>query len=372
MATCPACGIDSVEENGDCPECHLSASLFAAVRDAAGAEGDSDPTYLRTIGDLLATVEREDILPPATPVHGLLDRPSHFGALPAGIPGSPARTSPSIENVLDLPPMPTGSSELPDLKRRVGEYFEIGHRLGLDFTDFRSRADSAALVDHTDSLAILAREMFVYVSSTLAEGYEALLARRNELAPLVPTTSADIELVAVRRAIGIGDLAGAQRRLAHVRDALDTVEQEWEIGRILVTEGELMVATIRELGGDPGGATGPLEQGRRLFAEGHRAEAEQVLAHAAVALWTVLQPRLLADLHRLRDRMVEERSAGADIGPAVQELHAISVELRKRNFVGTIVSYRRLKFVVEGGTPGGVAPVGAGERSADLRFVPPA
>lgn len=374
MATCPACDIDVVGEGGECPRCHLAASLFPAIREAAGSAADTDPAYLRTIGELLATVEFEKPSPPLLePVQGLLSPPVRRTRLPVETkPLSPSRTARPLEPVVDLPAVPPSEDELPAAKRRLEEYFQLGRRLGLDFTDFRSRASSAALVNDFDSLEILLREMFVHLSSSVVEEYESLLARRNELAQLLPTSSADVELISVRRAIGVGDLSGAQRRLTHVRDELSANEEEWQVGRILVAEGEMMVAAIRELGGDAAPAAGPLEEGRRLFADGHRVDAERVLARAAVALWTLLQPRLLADLHRLRDRMVEERSAGLDIEPAVRELRGVSIELRKRNFVGTIVSYRRLKSTVERTAPPGVEGVGPGGIAGELRSSPSA
>jgi hypothetical protein len=374
MATCPACGVETAGEQEECPRCHLSVALFPAIREAAGPSGDSDPTYLRTIGELLATVNlggsTGDISERA---HGLLSRPSSTD-LPEGEAGSPRSGSgaPPIPPVVEYPLAPSPSDALPEVQHRLEEYFQVGRRLGLDFTDFESRAGSAALVTDVDSLEILAREMFVHLSSSIAEEYESALARRNELSQLLPTQSADVELVAIRRAIGVGDLAGAQRRLAHVRDELALVEQQWEVGRILVAEGDLMVATIRELGGDPTPATGPLEEGRKMFAEGRRAEGERLLARAAVALWTLLQPKLLEDLHRLRDRMVEERAAGLDIEPAVRELQAVSVELRKRNFVGMIVAYRRLRSAIERAAPVGVESVGTADLAAELRTSPPA
>ncbi|MGI0130798.1 MAG: hypothetical protein ACREDE_07965 [Thermoplasmata archaeon] len=374
MATCPACGIEAGGESGECPRCHLSATLFSAVREAAGPGGDSDPTYLRTIGELLASVEFDKPATlPVEPVHGLLSRPALSEDLPKGSSLRPTpRAAPAIDAGIDLPVAPARVEAPPELKRRAEDYFQVARRLGLDFTDFRSRANSAALVDDVDSLEILTREMFVHLSSATVEEYEALLARRNELVQLVPTASADLELAAVRRAIGLGDLGGAQRRLEQVRDRLATAEQEWEVGRILVAEGEMMVATIRELGGDATPAAGPLEEGRKLFVDGRRTDAERVLARAAVALWTLLEPRLLSELHRLRDRMVEERSAGLDIAPAVRELRAVSVELRKRNFVGTIVSFRRLRSAVDRTAPPGPESVGEAELTGPVRTGPPA
>jgi hypothetical protein len=367
VATCPACGIDTGPDGGPCPRCHLSASLFQPVREAAGATGGSDPAYLRTIGELLASVDLSHPAPDVPePALGLMSRPHRTADLEAATPPPTTRPAAPLSGLLDLPPEPAVPATPPELKHRLEEYFHLGRRLGLDFTDFETRAHSAALVDDVDSLEVLAREMFVHLSSSVAEEYEEALGKRNELAQFLSTASADVELTAVRRAIGVGDLAGAQRRLTHVHEELRRVEEHWEVGRILVAEGDLLSTTIRELGGDPSPAAGPLEEGRRLITDGHRAEGERLLARATVALWTVLEPLLLAELRRFAERMVEQRSAGLDIGPGARELSAVATELRKRNFVGTIVSYRRLRSAVERTAPAGVGGGAAPELLGEL------
>jgi hypothetical protein len=373
MVTCPACGIEADAAADACPQCYLSTSLFDSIREAAGPSGNADPTFLRTIGELLATVDLGTSLPrarasdPTTP--GTSTPPV---ALAAAVRSPSPRVDSAIEPGLELPPAPSSSVPVTEFKRRLDEYFQLGRRFGLDFTDFESRANSAASVEDIDSLEILAREMFVHLSSSIAEEYESLLARRNELAPVMPTRSADVELIAVRRAIGVGDLGGAQRRLALVQDALAQVEEQWEVGRILVSEGDLMMTTIRDLGGDPTPAAGPLEEGRKLIGEGRRIEGERLLARAAVSLWTVLEPLLMTDLHRLRDRMVEERAGGLDIEPAVRELRGVATELKKRNFAGMVMAYRRLKFAVDGAAPPGGEPNASAELTVELRTSPSA
>jgi hypothetical protein len=84
-----------------------------------------------------------------------------------------------------------------------------------------------------------------------------------------------------------------------------------------------------------------------LVRAGRRSDGERLLARGAVALWAVLEPRLVEDLRRLKDRLSELRSAGLDIAPAIQELRTVMTELRQRNFVGTIVAYRRARAFVE-------------------------
>jgi hypothetical protein len=360
MVNCPACGTEVAVGTSDCPSCHLSTSLFTAVRDAAGSGSEQDPAYLRTIGELLATI---DVATPATPrperAHGLLSRPvrsSELRRAPPPSSGHPRAPLP-IPPMQSLPSLPSGAP-FAETRHRLDEYFQVGRRLGLDFTDFETRFGAAVLSEDLPSLDVLAREMFVHLSSSLAEEFESALARRNELAQLVPTPSADVELVAVRRALEVGDTGGAQRRLEHIRDELTRVEEDWEVGRILVTECDLLAETLRDLGGDPAPATGPLEEGRRCFAEGRRADAERLLARAAVALWTVLEPRFFEDLKRLRDRMVESRSAGGDVAPAVKDLRGVATELRQRNFVGTVLAYRRLKAFLDRTGPPEVGSVG--------------
>lgn len=352
---CPACGGEVGDDLSQCPRCHLSATLFDAVREAAGTTPGAAPAYLRTIGELLATVDATGPPNPPSSSAPLLRRGGEagYGVADAGKP-KVARSVTPIRPLQDLPRLP---QELPfqETRRRLDEYFLLGRRLGLDFTDFETRFGAANLSDDLSSLDVLAREMFVHLASVLAEEFESALARRNEIAQLVPTSSADVEIDAVRRAIGVGDLTGAQRRLTHVRDELSRIEQEWEVGRILVTECDLLVATLRDLGGDPSPALGPLEEGRKYFADGRRREAERVLSGAAVALWAVLEPRFFDDLRRLRDRMVDVRSAGGDVAPAVQALREIATELRRHNFVGTVVAYRNLKGYLERVMPPEVA-----------------
>jgi len=371
MPACPACGSEVAPEAQQCPECHLSVTLFSAVREAAGPAQNHDPTYIRTIGELLATI---DLVPPSPPSegssHGLLSRPSHSAARSVAPPAQ-KRTAKTIAPLKDLPELPSANT-VPQLRRRVQEYFELGRRLGVDFTDFEARSNAAALADDATSLEVLAREMFVHLVSSLTEEFEATIAQRNEITQLVPTPSADVELDAIRESIRLGDLAGALRRLTHVRDELVRVEEEWEVGRILVTECDLLVRTIRELGGDPAPAQGPLEEGRKFLSKGRRSEAEQLLARAAVALWTVLEPRFFEDLRRVRDRLGDARSSGADIAPAVTDLRDVATELRQRNFVGMLTAYRRLRAFTDRLTPLGSVDVGAGVVASALRSDPSA
>ncbi len=344
MVSCPACGEEVGDDLRQCPRCHLPSTLFSAVRDAAGT-GPSTSTYLRTIGELLSTVEHE---PPAViaeaPTAGRLGQAARFPSLRAAAlaPIPSLRAPPPVEPFRDLPVLPTGAP-FAETRKRLDEYFLLGRRLGLDFTDFERRFGAANLSDDLASLDVLVREMFVHLVSVLAEEFESALARRNELAQLISTRSADVEFDAIRRAIAIGDLAGAQRRLVHVRDELMRVEEEWEVGRILVTECDLLAETLRDLGGDPTPALGPLDEGRKCFREGRRPEAERLLAHSAIALWTLIEPRFLDELKRLRDRMLEVRQSGGEVAPALHSLREVAAELRQRNFGGAILAYRNLK-----------------------------
>jgi len=370
LILCPACGTSVPGEVNSCPKCHLSSQLFDAVREAAGPLNGADPVSLKTIGEILAAV---DLSVPAVPgsAPALLARAHRLPALPESTPAPPPepRSTAPLSDLSDLPGLPAGRTE-EELDRKVEEYFHVGRRLGLDFSDFEGRHRAADLVEDRSSLETLAREMFVHLVSALAEEFEAVVARRNELAAFVPTPTPDVEIDAIRRAISQGDLTGAQRRLSHVRDELQRAEEEWEVGKILVTEAELLAATVRELGGDPGPALGPFEEGRKMVRAGRRTEGERLLARGAVALWAVLEPRLVEDLQRLKARLSDLRSAGLDIQPAVEELRGVMTELRQRNFVGTIIAYRRARAFVEQNRIPGEETGGPVESPATARSFP--
>jgi hypothetical protein len=368
---CPACGTPVPSEAPVCPKCQLSGSLFAAVREAAGPDV-TDPVSLRTIGELLSTVDLTTPPAPVAPAAPLLPRPDQFPPLPSEeLPSLPPELEPTeppaqMREFPELPPMANDA----ELDRRIDEYFQLGRRLGLDFSEFEERNAEAHLAPDHDSLQSIAREMFVHLLSSLAEEYEGALAHRNELAAFCPTSSVDVELDSAREAIARRDLPGAQRRLTLARDGLQSAEEEWAVGRILLTEGDLLAATIRELGVDPTPALGPFEQGRRLVRAGRRSDGERLLARGAIALWAMLEPRLVEDLHRLRDRLVEIRSGGGDIERAVGEMRSVLAELRQRNFVGTIVAYRRLRAFVDQQAPAGEVVVPSAELVGSLRPSP--
>jgi hypothetical protein len=372
---CPACGTELPGDAPACPKCRLSGNLFDVVREAAGPLAAMDPVSIRTIGEILATVDlTTPVAPTAAPTGAVLSRSSRFPSMPApeSLPESSEpvedRPVPVVEPLEVYPELPPGPTEA-ELDRRLEEYFQMGRRFGLDFTEFERRSQAAHLTQDRGSLEALGREMFVHLTSAVAAEFESALARRNELAALAPTTSADVELDAIRQAIALGDLAGAQRRLVHVRDELQRAEEEWAVGRILLTEGELLAATVRDLGGDPTPALGPYEEGRRLVRLGRRTEGERLLARGAIALWAVCEPPLIEDLRRLRDRLAELRTAGVDIEPAVEEIRSVIHELRQRNFVGTIVAYRRVRAFAERHAPAGEVALPGGV-AVDARPAP--
>lgn len=370
MATCPACGTDTPPDRTDCPNCHLSTGLFSAVIEAAGGVGNANPAYLRTIAELLGSI---DLGAPPEPAPPPLLRPS-AGAhglgtleLPKAEPFRHPEPLPPLAEVPSLPPAVRGDA----LRRRADEYLRLARRLGLDLTDLAARIGSAKLTADEKSLDAAVRETFVHIASALTVEFEAELARRNEIAQLLPTPSADVELNAIRLALAAGDLSGADRRLAHVRDEIGRLEDIWATGRILTASCDLLVETITELGGDPSPALGPIQEGRRLLADGHPDLAERVLARSTLALWAVLEPRFFDELRRLRDRLLELRNSGAELGPALADLRSVSTELRRRNFVGTIVAYRGLRGFVGPAEPAADGVVVAAPEAGPERTSPP-
>ena len=356
VLTCPACGSTPAEGATECPGCHLAVELFDAVRDAAGGNPE-DPNYVKAIGDLLSAVELSAAASaPAQQPAGIMSRPPRVAPVsPAPKPATPApsRPVPEVDSSVPLPALPEKHA-LSALKQQVDDYLMLARRAGVTTKGFSERAATAMMTDDVPSLEALARDLFVHLSARMTEEYQAILARRNEIAQLIPTPSADVELQSSKAALARGDLAGASRRLRHVTEELSRLEQEWEVVQILTTENDLLAETVRELGGDPTPALGPLVAGRAMVAEGRRNDAEQMLARGTLALWSVLQPPLVKELHRMKERIVERKDSGDEVEPALEQMRALLIELKKRNFVGTIVAYRRLRVLI-GGTDDALA-----------------
>jgi hypothetical protein len=345
---CPICGTSASESARECPTCHLDVSLFVPVRDAAALGRDSDPVYYRTIAELFRTA---DLLGPAPEL--VVAEPPQAPVVATLPPGEVTRsTRPAVEapavplvGMPAVPSLPEGDA----LRSRAHEYEVLASHLGSPLPELAARAKAADESGDERALADVVREMFVHVAGALVAGYDAEGARRNELAARGATPAADAELALFRSSFDGGDLTGASRHLARAREEIARLAEAWATERILLTECDLLAETIRELGGDPAPALGPLRDG-----EGHAPDVtELVLAQTTYALWVVLEPRFTEELKRIRDRLVELRHAGADVAPALVRLRTVAAEIRRRNFAGTIIAYRQLRELVR---PGPTAP----------------
>ena len=357
MLVCPACGFTNADDSvRQCGRCHLAAALFPAVREAVGVP-ESDPAYLQTVAEVLKAVDAESQgLPGDDP--GTVAPNRHLGASrsPPNAPGDGGSVLPS------LPKLSEGAN-VAALRRQADEYLVMGRRLGMDFTDFEERSKEAVLADSAASFEALNREMFVHLAAHLTEELDAIGRRRDELAAMTPTSTADVDLESARKALEMGDLGGAQRRLDHVDARLEELADEWATVMILITESDLIAETIRELGGDPTPALGPLEEARRLARDGLREEAEPLLARTAHGLWAILNPLFSTELNRLKEAVLRAREGGRDISPSVRDLKELGVHLKHRNFAAAISAYRRLRDRVDawsGPTVAGDAPTTEG------------
>ena len=342
MRACPACGFENADDVGACARCRLATELFEPVGEFARGP-ESDPQYLAAMAEILRAVGEPDAAatePP--PVVGRMLQPARFLGIPAPTSSPPSRSPRPPETVPQLPALPRGDA-VAALRRQVDDLLQIGRRQGINLTDFSQRARDSVLAPDRDLLEALNRDLFVHIAAALTEEYEELLGKREEIAQLIPTPSVDAELESCRWALSGGDLAGAQRRMRHIRETLGELEDQWATVQILVAESELLAETIRELGGDPSPGLGPLDEGRRLARGGGRAEAEPVLARAALGLWTIASPLLVKDLLRLKDAVLSRRAAGADVAPALSDLRDLSTSLRHRNFASAVSAYRRLR-----------------------------
>lgn len=361
---CPICGSIASEGARDCPTCHLDVELFAPVRDAAALGRDSDPAYYRTIAELFRTADLLGPVPELAAVDAVA--PVLVPELPPGEASRSAsgRAEPAVAVPLlalpAVPDLPRGDA----LRSRADEYLAVAAKLGLELPDLAARARAAEEVGDDAALGAVARELYVHVAGALVSGYDVEGARRNELAGRTVPASVDVELAAVRSSMEAFDLSGAARHLARAREEIGRLSERWASEKILLTECDLLAATLRELGGDPAPALGPLREGSRGEAGSGPELTELVLAQTAVALWTLLEPRFTSELKRLRDLLVERRAAGRDVGPALAKLRLVATEIRRRNFAGTVVAYRQLRAAVG---PAGAEPLVVGVPEAERR-----
>lgn len=351
MIVCPACGLENPDGSADCARCHLSAGLFEVVREAAGEGSESDPRYVQAIGEILSQLG-DAASTPEPPTAAALSQAHRFPAAgPGGERPHAAATPAPLSGLPALPP----AGDLPLLLRQVNDYLALARRQGLDLSAFTERTREAMAAQDLPTIEALSRDLFIFLAASLTDDFESAQARRNELAGLIPTATIDVELDGCRSALGLGDLAGAQRRLRHVGQALSDLEEQWATVQILVTESDLLARTIKELGGDARPALGPLAEGQRRARTGDRAGAEPVLARATLALWLLLNPLFQRELARLKDGLVARRGRGDDVAPAVEQLRHLASDLRHRNFASAVLTYRGLREFVDGPTPGGAA-----------------
>ncbi|MCI4368183.1 MAG: hypothetical protein L3K09_01275 [Thermoplasmata archaeon] len=367
MQHCPVCSTDNPDDALECQRCKLSIELFGAVKEAAG-EPAPDPKYLATIGEILSAAGAEGMPEVAVESVGArLLRPARFPSVnpPSASPARPAGPRP-VDSLPALPALPPGDV-VPTLRRQLAEYLTLARRQGIDTTLFREQVRQATESENREALEALTRELFVHITSALADQYQSLLGRRNELAGLLSTASADVELESCRSSIALGDMGGAQRRLRHIDDSLTLLEDEWATVQILLTEADLLSETLRELGTDPAPALGPLAEGRRLAQGGDREAAERLLARATLALWTLLSPSFYHELNRIKDAVLRMREEGQDVGPTLQHLREVAAYLKHRNFGALIASYRRLREAVALSPLGPPGPVSGSKGLAATR-----
>jgi hypothetical protein len=135
--------------------------------------------------------------------------------------------------------------------------------------------------------------------------------------------------------------------LRRVGDTLAGLEEEWTAIRILLLEAALLAETVRELGGDPAPALGPLDEARRRLKAGARSAAEPILARGIAALWHLVRPRFARRLGELnvRAERARRRAGSGDEFDAIRR--DIAHGIRQRNFAAAVVAYRRFRDAVE-------------------------
>jgi hypothetical protein len=333
MSSCPACGAEPPTGSAACPGCGLAAELFEPIHLVVGGS-PSDGRYAEDVRAIIDALGELAAPAPAPPPGG--------GGAPsiARPPGEPAPARSALA-LTDLPERPAEPSDLAGRRQRDQAYLDLAGRLGLDVAEAQAEARRLAVVDEPEALDRLGRALFVRLADRLTVRYEGVLERREELARLVPTDPLDRELALARARLAEGALVAAEGALEAAGRALEQVEEEWGPVEVLWENARALTEGVRSFGADPSPALGPVSEGERLARAGERRRAETVLAAGNLALWTLLNPLVRADLTE-RVRMIRTREAeGAHVGPALAEMQEFGTQLRAKNFTAALAAYRR-------------------------------
>jgi hypothetical protein len=279
--------------------------------------------------------------PAPTGTEGALSTPARFPPLAPLPPMMPRPPRPPAE-MPDLPALPA-AEPVPAAFRQIDEYSNLARRLGLDIIGLDERRAVAERSRDLDTVSALRAELFVRLAARLSEELERSSSRRNELAALLETGTPDAELGSASEALARGDLAGTERRLRRVGESLDALEEEWETVRVLSLEAELVADTVRELGGDPLPALGPLSEARRRARTGDRSGAEPLLARSTLALWQLCSPLLTRELGELQSTL-EQKLPPSESGPRLKvEAAEMTRALEHHNYGSAVSAYRRFR-----------------------------
>lgn len=341
MPVCPACEAENLPDSTACRRCGLVVELFEPIRAAIGLP-KGDPRYEAQVRELIEALG--DLANPgATPdtLDAEIATPARFPSIapPMGVT-EPGGSSLGLRE-LPKPSVPPDSGDLTGLRQRIDELLRLARRTGLEEGAWAERAREVSALEDASAVQRFASEMFVRVAASLTETYTTLLARRDELTKAIPTEAIDARIADGRAALEAGDLAETERCLREVSAALDRDEEAWGPTEVLLNGAEDLVGAIRDFGGDPAAALGPIEEGRRLVRRLEREAAEALLARGTLGLWTILNPLLEQDLAHRIDEVRARKEAGADVDPVLTDLREFARLVKQRNFSAAVAFYRR-------------------------------
>ncbi|MCI4358052.1 MAG: hypothetical protein L3J95_01220 [Thermoplasmata archaeon] len=341
MPVCPACEADNLPGSAGCRRCGLSTELFEPIRAAVGLP-KGDPRYETQVRELIEALGDLALGEPDS-VSGRMARATPARSVPPPPTGNERGAEVATLALHTLPsrprlPEPGGVAEL---RRLIDEYLGLARADDPEGYALTFRARELAGVTDEDTLDRFATELFVRVAADLTVSYGAQLARRTQWAQLLPTPTVDRALDRARSLLAQGELAQTHREILGATEALDHLDEEWGPAEVLLQAAEDLEGAIRELGGDPTAALGPITEGRRLLRELEREGSEALLSRGTVGLWTILNPILEKDLAHRIEEVRAQRLAGAHVDPVLTDLREFASQVKKRNFSAAVAFYRR-------------------------------
>ncbi len=320
---CPVCQAPLPTEGKVCPTCGLPRELWPGARSPLSSPGGGDDPYEQWVSALEGLRK-----PPGAGGYAESDPEEETERLPPG---------PALgEEEVRVPPLASADGlPLQELVDELSDFLQIGRRAGFNLSAFGP--ETARLLDSMRSLdPELSREALLTLRDRLYDHLGREFTTRLSSAtsqlrtfdPFVRIDGALGYLDPLRDALRSGDLRQAQVTLRRLDGEMGLLESQLgSVGDVLRSLAHLK-SSLRSVGGDPDALAGLEAKALEAARTGGRTAAETMLGEEVQRLSELLTDRLVEELHALSVELRELRARGTDVEGAILLARDLTEELR--------------------------------------------